>query len=164
MAFEHSLSRHHSYTYQHSKLGSPALAFQYICHSVQPPLRTTTLGTVELSDLAMLTASCHCGSIHIEVDSPPTYFNQCHCSICRRYGTLWAYYQPDKVRLLCASDATEIYCWGDKQLEFHRCRVCGCVTHWAPIDKSTTEMGINGRLFDEADVAQVPIQQSEGPA
>jgi hypothetical protein len=117
----------------------------------------------ETSGPSMLTASCHCGAIRIEVDSLPTHFNQCHCSICRRYGTLWAYYRPDEVRLLCTPNATETYCWGAKEIEFHRCRACGCVTHWAPIDKSETRMGLNGRLFDEADVAQVPVEQSEGP-
>ena len=66
--------------------------------------------------------------------------------------------------MLCQPDATEIYCWGAKKLEFHRCRACGCVTHWAAIDKSAEVMGINGRLFDEAEVAQVPVQQSDGPA
>jgi hypothetical protein len=117
----------------------------------------------EPNDPTMLTASCHCGAIRLEVDSLPTYFNQCHWSICRRYGTLWAYYRPDEVRLLCTPNATETYCWGSKEIEFHRCRACGCVTHWAPIDKSETKMGVNGRLFDEADVAQVPVEQSEGP-
>jgi hypothetical protein len=53
---------------------------------------------------------------------------------------------------------------GVTELEFHRCRACGCVTHWTAIDKTMTKMGINGRLFDEADVAQVPVQQSDGPA
>ena len=117
----------------------------------------------EPSAPTMLTASCHCGAIRIEVDSLPTHFNQCHCSICRRYGTLWAYYRPDEVRLLCTPNATEIYCWGPKELEFHRCRACGCVTHWAPTDKNETRMAVNGRLFDEGDVAQVPLKQSEGP-
>jgi hypothetical protein len=111
----------------------------------------------------MLTASCHCGAVRIEVPAPPAYLNQCHCSICRRYGTLWGYYHPDAVRMLGGPGGTETYAWGEKNLEFHRCRVCGCVTHWQPTDTTETRMGINGRLLDPEDIAEVPIRQSPGP-
>ena len=111
----------------------------------------------------MPTASCHCQSVTIEVDSPPAYLNQCHCSVCRRYGVLWGYYRPDQVRLRCEPDATQVYTWGDRNLEFHRCRACGCVTHWTDIDRTASRMAINGRLLDPADIAEVPVRQSEGP-
>ncbi|KAB0682895.1 GFA family protein [Aureimonas leprariae] len=109
----------------------------------------------------MLAATCHCKAVHIEVDAPPAAFNACQCSICRRYGALWAYYRPDEVRI---AGETEFYCWGDRTLEFHRCRQCGCVTHWAPTDRTETRMAVNGRLFDPADVATVPVRGSPGPA
>ena len=111
----------------------------------------------------MLSASCHCQSVRIEVDAAPDYLNQCHCSICRRYGVLWAYYRPDQVRLLSGPGATEAYIWGDRDLEFHRCRACGCVTHWTDTDRDASRMAINARLLDPADIAEVPVQQSEGP-
>ena len=111
----------------------------------------------------MLSASCHCGSIRIEVEAPPTYLNQCNCSICRRYGVLWGYYRPDQVRLSCEPDATEAYRCNERTLEFHRCRACGCVTHWQAIDDNASEMAINGRLLDPADIADVPVRQSDGP-
>lgn len=111
----------------------------------------------------MPTASCHCGSIRIKVDASPIYLNQCHCSVCRRYGTLWGYYRPDQVRLLSTPGATETYSWGDRNLEFHRCRACGCVTHWKSTDGDASRMAISGRLLDPADIAEVPVRQSEGP-
>lgn len=52
----------------------------------------------------MIEASCHCGAVVLEVDdSPPVEVNDCHCSICRRYGALWAYYAPQRVRVLPAA-------------------------------------------------------------
>jgi hypothetical protein len=111
----------------------------------------------------MLQASCHCGSVQFEIPQPPDHLNQCHCSICRRYGTLWGYYPPDQVRIIGKPDATEVYCWGDQEIEFHRCRVCGCVAYWQPKDPTETRMGINARLLDPADIAGVPIKQSPGP-
>ncbi len=107
--------------------------------------------------------SCHCGAVRIEVAAAPAYLNQCHCSVCRRYGTLWGYYRTDQVRLLCAAGATEFYSRGEKNLEFHRCRNCGCVTHWKDTDETATRMAINGRLLDPEDIAEVPIKQSPGP-
>lgn len=103
-------------------------------------------------------------SVRIEVDASPTDLNQCHCSICRRYGVLWAYYDREQVRLLSDAQATRFYCWGDRDIEFHRCRACGCVTHWTDTDGNTSRMAINARLFDPKVIAGVPIRQSNEPS
>ncbi len=29
----------------------------------------------------------------------------------------------------------------------HHCTVCGCVTHWAPVDKGYPRMWVNMRMF-----------------
>jgi hypothetical protein len=34
---------------------------------------------------------CHCGAVRISVEPAPTEITD--CSICRRYGALWAYYE-----------------------------------------------------------------------
>ncbi len=28
---------------------------------------------------------------------------------------------------------TDVYAWSKKSIAFHRCTLCGCVTHWAPL-------------------------------
>jgi hypothetical protein len=83
--------------------------------------------------------------VKLEIATAPETVTDCNCSICRRYGVLWAYYSPAQIRFVAGEDATQIYMWGDKSLEFHRCRNCGCVTHWAPVDKSRDRMGVNAR-------------------
>jgi hypothetical protein len=95
----------------------------------------------------MIESSCHCGAVKLEVSDAPETVTDCNCSICRRYGALWAYYPPGKVRIVAADGATDIYIWNDRIIEFHRCKVCGCVTHWAPVDRSVDRMGVNGRLM-----------------
>ena len=112
----------------------------------------------------MLIASCHCESVRIEVDLVPVDLNQCHCSICRRYGTLWAYYDRDQVRLLSEPRASQAYRCGSREIEFHRCRSCGCVTHWTGVDDSMRRMAINARMLDPADIADVPVRRSDGPS
>lgn len=47
----------------------------------------------------MIEASCHCGAVRLEIEKAPTEITDCNCSICRRYGVLWAYYTLDQVRL-----------------------------------------------------------------
>jgi hypothetical protein len=56
----------------------------------------------------MIKASCHCGTVRLEIDAPLTEVTECNCSICRRYGVLWAYYTPDRVRVLAADPPTDI--------------------------------------------------------
>jgi hypothetical protein len=96
----------------------------------------------------MVQASCHCGLVQIEVTQAPDVVNECTCSICGRYGTLWAYYSPQLVRITPPGNAgTDVYRWGERKLEFHRCKGCGCITHWSPVDKSRDRMGVNARLM-----------------
>ncbi len=78
----------------------------------------------------MLSATCHCGAVRIEVPQPPQKLTICNCSICRRYGALWAYYKAGTVRVTGHPENTTEYVWGDKTLRTIRCRNCGCVTHW----------------------------------
>nr|WP_321984780.1 hypothetical protein [uncultured Lichenicoccus sp.] len=108
----------------------------------------------------MLTGSCHCSAVRIEVEHTPTYLNQCLCSVCRRYGVLWAYYRPDQVRVV---GALEAYSRGERHLAFNRWGTCGCVTHWSVLDGEPDRLGINARLLDPSDIADVPIRQSSGP-
>jgi hypothetical protein len=44
--------------------------------------------------------------------------------------------------------ATDIYMWGSRSIEFHRCQNCGCVSHWAAANRKKSRMGINARLME----------------
>jgi hypothetical protein len=112
----------------------------------------------------MIEASCHCGAVRLTIEFVPTEVTDCNCSICRRYGTLWAYYSPRQVRILPAEGATDIYMWDDKSLEFHRCKNCGCVTHWAPVDTTRDRMGVNARMMTPAVIAQARLRHLDGAA
>ena len=95
----------------------------------------------------MIESSCHCDAVRLEILTAPEVVTECNCSICRRYGVLWAYYSPADVRIIATEGATQRYLWGDRMICFHRCQNCGCVTHWADLDPAHDRMGVNARLM-----------------
>ena len=111
----------------------------------------------------MLKGSCHCGAVGFELPRPPETLTDCNCSICRRLGTLWAYYREDEVRFTAGADATDSYAWGDRLLAFHRCRTCGCTTHWQGLSpERANRMGVNARLLDPKDIAGIRVRHLDG--
>lgn|SRR5262249_7152070 len=109
-----------------------------------------------------IVGSCHCGAVTLEVPSAPAEITSCNCSICRRLGTLWAYYPPAQVRI---SGATTSYLWGEKSIALHHCPTCGCTTHWSPVgDDADPRMGINVRLLAPELVAAARVRHFDGAA
>jgi hypothetical protein len=110
----------------------------------------------------MIEASCHCGAVRLVCETAPTEITDCNCSVCRRYGVLWAYYSPTQVTQVPASALSDIYMWDDRVIRFHRCRTCGCVTHWSPVDPSLGRMRVNARLMPPAEIAGVRVRKLDG--
>lgn len=111
----------------------------------------------------MVDASCHCGAVRFSVAERPSRITSCNCSLCRRLGTLWAYYHPSQVVFTAGAGTTVPYVQGDRTLETHRCAACGCVTHWEGVDKANSDrMGVNVRLMDPADIDGVPVRRFDG--
>jgi hypothetical protein len=110
----------------------------------------------------MIETSCHCGRIKLRVPEAPETVIDCNCSICRRYGVLWAYYSPKLVRIASGADGTDVYMWNDCSIEFHRCRNCGCVSHWSPVDRTYDRMGVNARLMPPEILAQTRVRRLDG--
>ena len=111
----------------------------------------------------MLTATCHCGAIKVEVPREPETLTECNCSICRRYGVLWAYYGDVEVTLTAAPGATDDYAWGDKSLKFIRCKCCGCVMQWKSLTVGPdSNTGVNARNFEQSIIGKVPVRRLDG--
>jgi hypothetical protein len=110
----------------------------------------------------MLTGSCHCGAVRIQIPRKPRTLTSCNCSICRRHAGLWAYYDKRQVKIACRKGALHRYVWGDKYLALCRCAACGCVTHWQPIDRTRNRMGVNLRNFDPVVVGSIRVRRLDG--
>jgi len=80
---------------------------------------------------AAFAATCHCGAIRIYVRRLSRTLTSCNCSICRRYGALWAYYAASSVKIEAPKGGLSKYSWHRKIRTYYRCQKCGCVTHYA---------------------------------
>ena len=108
-------------------------------------------------------ATCHCGTVKVEVPREPETITDCNCSICRRYGVLWAYYKDAEVTLTGPADARDGYVWGDRSQTFIRCKHCGCVMQWKKMAVGqNTWTGVNARNFDPAALGAVRIRLLDG--
>lgn len=110
----------------------------------------------------MLDGSCHCGAVHWQFDGMPESATACNCTVCRRYGVLWAYdFEGEGIRV---SGPTNFYVRG-KSTEFHFCPTCGCVAFWRAIrldEKGKRPIAVNLRLTEPLPIAGIPIDHFDG--
>ena len=107
--------------------------------------------------------SCHCGAIRITIPSTPLVATDCNCSRCRRIGGPWVYFEFGTVKIEADPENMAEYIWGDKTLRSTHCRICGCVTHWEPLDpKAVAKQGVNLGNFDPELIAAVRVRKFDG--
>lgn len=110
-------------------------------------------------------ASCHCGAIRIEVRQLPRTVTSCNCSICRRYGALWAYYRAGSVTVRAPRGGLAKYSWRRRIRNYYRCAKCGCVTHYAYRSKRRDDtVGVNAANFDPSALLGVRVRHLDGAA
>ena len=79
----------------------------------------------------MLIGSCHCGASQWTLEGDPGPATACNCTLCRRYGALWAYdYEGERIRISGPSAAYTRAGKADPVLEIRFCPACGCVLCW----------------------------------
>lgn len=111
----------------------------------------------------MAEASCHCGAVTLDVPAPTGALTDCNCSICRRLGALWAYYNTEDVTLTGGAKALVSYGWQNHAIAFHHCRICGCTTHYTSGGASAADRtAINARILDPQLIANLPIRHFDG--
>lgn len=113
--------------------------------------------------LAMHQGSCHCGAVRLRLPSTPTVATTCNCSLCRRIGGPWVYFEFGTVEIEGHPEHTVAYVQGDRTLSTIHCRTCGCVTHWEPLPPTPgTRHGVNLGNFDPALIASVRVRRFDG--
>lgn len=117
----------------------------------------------------MLTLSCHCGQLRIDLARRPDYIHECNCSLCGKTGARWAYFRPSEVAV---DGETAGYCRQDKAdpgAEIRFCPTCGSTTHFTLTASAIARLGnsllgVNMRLADEGDLAGIELRFPDGRA
>ena len=96
----------------------------------------------------------------------PGHATACNCTLCRRYGTLWAYdFEGERISV---SGPSRVYTRKGKAnpaLEIHFCAQCGCVACWRglrPEADGRRRMAVNLRLADPATIGHIVIDHFDG--
>ena len=114
----------------------------------------------------MLTGTCHCGDAHWTLTGDPGSITACSCTLCVRYGALWAYdYVNERIHL---SGGLKSYLRAketDPTLEILFCPTCACVLAWRALmtgPDGRRRIAVNVRLAPPKDVADLAIDHFDG--
>ena len=110
----------------------------------------------------MIKGTCHCERVSWTLDQMPGSATACNCTVCRRYGALWAYdYENEGLHV---SGSTTAYVRGDS-IEFHFCPNCGCIAYWRSRrqnEEGRRRAAVNLRLTEPDPIADLPIDHFDG--
>lgn len=114
-------------------------------------------------DQQMMNGTCHCGAVHFKFHGHPARLVVCNCSICSRLRPLWAHGPEGVIEITKGVDHTNAYVWGDKELAFHRCKTCGCTTHWKGLGADNPQnMAVNMALCAYSEIREIPLRHFDG--
>lgn len=110
--------------------------------------------------------SCHCGACRWSLSGDPGSITACNCTLCRRYGALWAYdYENERIRL---SGPSRSYTRAGKvnpSLEVLFCPTCAGVLAWRGLrleEGGRRRMAVNVRLAPPEAVVDQAIDRFDG--
>lgn len=113
-----------------------------------------------------LEGSCHCGKTGWTLSGDPGSITACNCTLCRRYGALWAYdYENERIRVEGETSTYKRPGKADPALEIHFCPHCGCVVCWRGLrleEDGRRRIAVNVRLCEPDAVADLMIDYFDG--
>lgn len=76
-------------------------------------------------------ATCHCGSVVLELELPDGVENprRCNCSICSRRGAIASSISVDRLHVVKGAEFLSLYQFNTKVAKHYFCRICGIYTH-----------------------------------
>jgi hypothetical protein len=114
----------------------------------------------------MLIGTCHCGKTGWTLSGDPGPATACNCTLCRRYGALWAYDYENERIAITGAPSSYTRAGPDKSfLEILFCPTCGCVLSWRALRRAEDgrrRIAVNLRLAPPEAVADLPIDHFDG--
>lgn len=114
----------------------------------------------------LLSGRCHCGNAGWTLAGDPGSITACNCTLCRRYGTLWAYdYVDGRIAIDGKTGSYTRKGKVDPVLEILFCPTCACVICWRGLrdeEDGRRRIAVNIRLADPEPVAHLEIDHFDG--
>lgn len=119
-----------------------------------------------MAEAVVLKGQCHCGACGWTLIGDPGPITACNCTLCCRYGALWAYdFENERITLSGPTKTYRRLGKADPALEIHFCPDCGGVVAWRGLrleEDGKRRLAINVRLTDSENVADLPIDHFDG--
>ncbi|HTU09379.1 MAG TPA: GFA family protein [Allosphingosinicella sp.] len=110
--------------------------------------------------------ACHCGGAGWQLEGDAGSITACNCTLCRRYGALWAYdYEGGRIRLTGTTGSYTRPGKADPALEILFCPACAGVVAWRGLrleEDGRRRLAVNVRLAEPALVRDLPIDRFDG--
>lgn len=110
------------------------------------------------------TGSCHCGRIAFTVEGEIKEAIECNCSMCRRRGSLLAFFPREALTLTSGDGEYETYRFNTQAIAHHFCPTCGIApfSEGAHPKTGAKTAAINVRCVPDVDLSVLTIQQVDG--
>ncbi len=109
----------------------------------------------------MITGSCHCGKIKLQLDADPKEAITCNCSHCHRKGYVLAFVPRNALSVEARAEDVGTYTFNRHVIRHHFCTTCGCAPFGEAEGKDGPTAAINLRCFD-LDLDGLNTQQVDG--
>ena len=114
--------------------------------------------------MATYRGSCHCGKVAYTLEGEVTEAMDCNCSMCRRRGSLLAFFPRDALTLTTPESDYGTYTFNKHHIQHHFCPDCGIAPFsegvFARTGKPTA--AVNVRCLDGVDLSVLKIRQVNG--
>ena len=112
-----------------------------------------------------ITGQCHCGQAGFTLAGDPGSITSCNCTLCRRYGALWAYdFADGRISLTGTLQSYTRKGKANPALEILFCPDCAAVMAWRGLrlEEGRIRIAVNMRMAEPGAVADLAIDHFDG--
>jgi hypothetical protein len=108
--------------------------------------------------------SCHCGRIAFTLEGEASEALDCNCSMCRRRGSLLAFFPREALALKTPEADMATYTFNRHRLQHHFCPACGIAPFSEGLHPKTGAMmaAVNLRCLPDIDLSTLSVKPFDG--
>jgi hypothetical protein len=108
--------------------------------------------------------SCHCGRIAFTVQGEVDKAIECNCSMCRRRGSLLAFFPREAFTLTSKDGDYATYRFNKEHIAHHFCPTCGIAPFSEAMDPKSGKpvVAVNVRCLPDIDLSALKVSAYDG--